>query len=243
MLIQYLPWDSDFFGFRIGCYTKHTLSDADEEIFLKEFDNQRYDCVYVFADPRDETTKRVAARNQFLFVDERLIYYLPDIYLKCGVLQNDSYCLLNYSNTLAVERARHIVDEISFVSRFTHDPRLCDKAREMYTIWFDQIMNDPSGGVVVISEQQSGLPATLVGCNTRNTVGELVLVGVDSRFRGRGLGVTVVQNAIVWLYEHGAKRIRVKTQASAKGTVYLYEKTGFVLEESKAIYHVWRKFQ
>ena len=242
MLIQYLPWDSDFFGFRIGCYTKHTLSDADEEIFLKEFDNQRYDCVYVFADPRDETTKQVAARNQFLFVDERLLYCLPDSYPNYDISKNDSYCLLDYSNKQAVEQARHIFDEISSVSRFTHDPRLCGKAKWMYTIWLDQIMNNPLGAIVIIPEKQSNLPIALVGCSVEDGVGELVSVGVDSRFRGQGLGVAVIHSAINWLYECGAKHIRVKTQASARSSKSLYEKVGFVLEESKAIYHAWRKF-
>lgn len=242
MIIRYLPWDSDFFGFRIGCYTKHTLNDIDESMFLKEFESQRYDCVYVFADPCDETAKQIAMRSQFLFVDERLVYYLPDNYQKHNI-SSGSYCLLDYSNKRALECARSIIDDISSVSRFTHDPQLRDKVKQMYALWFDQMISDQSGAMVIIPEKQSNLPVALVGCSVADNIGALVLVGVDSRFRGKGLGAMVVKSAIWWLYEHGAKRIKVKTQASADSAVSLYEKAGFVLEASQTIYHVWRKSQ
>jgi len=241
MLIEYLPWDSDFFGFAIGRYLKNTLDAAGELAFFDEFARGKFDCVYVFADSLDKKTKEMAEHNKFLFIDERQIYYLSDDYLIEMILRKNSYQVLDRSNEQAIARVRGIVDEISSVSRFVHDPRLRDKAKSMYAIWFDQIMSGQSSDFIVISEKQNGLPVAVVGCSVNNNIGELVLVGVDSRFRDQGLGIVVVQSAIGWLYEHGAKCIMVKTQTSAKKALRLYEKAGFVLNETQSIYHVWRK--
>ena len=57
--------------------------------------------------------------------------------------------------------------------------------------------------------------------------GEIVLIAVDSRFRGRGLGKMLVNAALEYLRDHGVDRCRTKTLAANHSVIAMYEGLGW----------------
>lgn len=241
MLIEFLAWDSKFFGFTIGKYVKDTFTGSDETIFLDEYGRGKFDCVYVFSDPSDDTTKDVASRNNFTFIDKRLIYTLSRKNWNSKSERNRPYHILDTANARQIASVRQIAEVLPKTSRFWLDSRLQRKVPDMYKLWLNQMIQEPSNAVVVVPSHETNDIGAFVGCSLKQRVGDLELVAVDKHVWGMGFGMTAVQGAITFLFEHGAEEVIVKTQASNKAACGLYRKAGFVLKESKTIHHVWRR--
>jgi len=65
------------------------------------------------------------------------------------------------------------------------------------------------------------------------------LFGIDSRFQNRGMGKTLLKDAVAWLEERGAKQVTVVTQGRNIKGLRLYQKCGFAIHSVKLWYHRW----
>lgn len=60
-----------------------------------------------------------------------------------------------------------------------------------------------------------------------DTSGRIELLGRVSRCRGRGLGIHILQEALVQLCRRGAKRLQLEVVSSSPAALRLYESAGF----------------
>ena len=70
-------------------------------------------------------------------------------------------------------------------------------------------------------------------------MGEIALVGVQARARGRGIGQALLQAARTWFEENGLRAIRVATQGRNLAAQRLYQRNGFRTETVQLYYHRW----
>ena len=236
-MIKNLSWDSQFFGLNVGLYKGKTARKFQLKKFLKEFKKYKFDCVYVFLDPNDFKGIKEAGENKFFLSDIRVIYELPREKWPAG--QNSPpYQILHSRDKRKRSQVIGMSGKLSRTSRFYFDPKFRPKTKEMYEIWAEKIMNDKRGAIILsfAGDHLSGF----TGCKVEKDIGELVLVYVEEKFRGRGLGEEIIKNGLDWLVKNRAKKIIVKTQARNIVANRLYQKTGFRVAENILIYHVWK---
>ena len=61
--------------------------------------------------------------------------------------------------------------------------------------------------------------------------GEIVLIAVDSGFRGQGVGKALVKAALEYLRERGVNRCRTKTLMANRSVISMYEGLGWHVRE------------
>lgn len=132
------------------------------------------------------------------------------------------------------------VAEASYTdSRFFTDPRFPrDKCRELYRIWLERSFDDYADNVRVAVDGDR--PVGFVTCRLATPeIGEIGLVGVDSAYRGRGIGGLMTNDAVRWFAGQGVKTVRVPTQGRNLGAQRLYQACGFRTASIELWYHRW----
>ncbi len=125
-------------------------------------------------------------------------------------------------------------------SRFYQDgrfePARCDA---LYRVWLERSLTGERAERVFVA----GPPGAAVGfvtCALDADVGSIGLVGVAAEARGQGLAGAMLAEALGWLEERGASRVRVVTQGRNVAAQRLYQAFAFRTRELQCWLHGWR---
>ena len=234
---RFLGWDSDFFGMRIARILPHRLSRAKMARTLSWCRRRRIDCAYFLADAGDSPTIRLAEERGFRLVDLRVTLQreLEDIVaspvpagLKFRFALPDDIPALE-----AIAKTAHRD------SRFYADPNFkksrCDA---LYRTWIRKSCGGYADAVWVAALRDA--PVGYVTCHLRQKrLGEIGLVGVSGRTRGKGIGRRLVFEALRWLSEQGMRRASVVTQGKNAEAQRMYQRSGFLTQDVEVSYHLW----
>jgi len=244
----YLPWDSQFFGLRIGQVTSGKLSANLLFDILVWCDQNQITCLYFLADADHPPTHRLAEQAGFKLVDIRLT-------LQHTLVANPEAAPDQTTPAPQVEAAirparlddlpilEDLASENLRSTRFYAD--LCfsrQACRHLYQTW---IRNDVEGDadLVLVLEGASGvvgfLTCHLSKMSPHGPHGSIGLVAVDSHNRGRGAGSALVQAALSWFARQGAEQVEVVTQGRNVPALRLYERCGFRTQSVQLWYHKW----
>jgi dTDP-4-amino-4,6-dideoxy-D-galactose acyltransferase len=85
-----------------------------------------------------------------------------------------------------------------------------------------------------------GHPDGFITCHLDpGKVGRIGLLAIEPRARSAGVGTRLVEAALHWFSDNGAKRASVVTQGENVGAIRLYERTGFQIDSVALWYHFW----
>ena len=235
-----LPWDTDFFGAKIGRIIPCLLECSTLYANLTQAERAEYQCLYFEADPHDATTVTLAERYGFHLVDVRvvldqtldehpgLLSYLPEpMVIRTGSHRLEDMPLLE-----------EIAVETGHLSRFQFDSRFpADACPRLYRAWLHKAFADETGTAII--SYWDDVAAGLITCESTDGVGHIVLAGVHSRFRGRGVGTALVRASLNWFRTQGDSRAQVVTQARNVPAQRLYQQMGFFTRSVTLMYHKW----
>ncbi|HWA26778.1 MAG TPA: GNAT family N-acetyltransferase [Lacunisphaera sp.] len=227
----FLPWDSEFFGFRIGRVQGNRLTRESLRPVLDWAAAERLRCAYFFADAEDAATLALAHEGGFRFVDLRVDLAMP---LPAGgalpaVADFRAAATSDLPALQAISRVAH------YDTRFFKDagfPR--ERASDLYAEWIQRdfrvhhVFTLPGNPGYVTCQVDPAAGAGRIG-----------LIAVAEAQRGRGLGRALVQGALHWLAAQGCREARVATQASNVAAQRLYQALGFRTAETAATHHRW----
>ena len=109
------------------------------------------------------------------------------------------------------------------------------------------VENDCRGrATAVLVAVLNGKPVGYVACllHPENSAlgieahGDIDLVAVGPKARGKGVGLQLVRAALAWCRPH-ASRMIVKTQVINTPAINLYQRAGFQLAEANSTLHCW----
>lgn len=230
-----LPWDSAFFGVRIGSLPYGCGSDEHVAAAVAWSDSMRVDCLYALVDADDEGARAVLEHHGFRCVDARLTLEREII---SGVAAADA----------RVRRAsaadQHALECLARVShrntRFYKDGRF-DRARcdELYAIWIAQALTQP-GTAAFVADDGAGVGG-YVSVHIDASEGRIGLVAVAAAAQRRGLGEAMMAHAIAYVAAHGRSLVTVVTQGDTERAVRFYRKCGFAPRARQFRYHRWRE--
>ena len=238
---RFLVWDSDFFGVRVARFVPRRLSPSTAKQALRWCRRQRIDCLYLTAGADDRSTIRLAEDRGFRLTDLRVTFgrELEDIVAPrapAGV----KFRLSRDEDVPALEAVAKTAHRDS---RFYADPNFkksrCDA---LYRTWIRKSCGGYADAVWVAESR--GAPIGYVTCHLREKRrGEIGLVGISEKTRGKGVGRRLVFEALRWLSRQGAKSATVVTQGQNTRAQRLYQRSGFLIQDLELSYHLWPRKQ
>ncbi len=230
-----LPWDSEFFGFRIGRLATSRLTPGSLRATLAWAAAEKLRCAYFFAQADDAETLVLAHEGGFRFVDMRmeLAVDLPAALDRPASPVLRAAVAADLPDLEALARISH--DD----TRFFKDPAFpADRSAELYAAW---IRRDFQRHRILVATDESGHIAGYVTCQTENApaIGRIGLIAVAETARRRGLGRALVTGALQWFHGEGLRHVRVVTQASNVPAQRVYQSLGFRTAETGATFHRW----
>jgi ribosomal protein S18 acetylase RimI-like enzyme len=240
-VVEFLPWDSQFFQFKVARVIMTRLTSDLCEKVLSWCRTNSIRCLYYEADLSDFESLRTAADAGFIPVDVRTVL---DFRFAATPAERKSFgpsmagCAVRPAHLPELPCVKAIARQIGEVSRFHLDPHFQPGASgEMYALWVQKIY-DAMSGVVLVSlrgEQVAGF----IACDRQGDVGKIELVGVHSDFQGCGIGNALVKASLGWFCDQNCLKTEVVTQGRNIAALRMYQKAGFRTASATLLYHRW----
>jgi dTDP-4-amino-4,6-dideoxy-D-galactose acyltransferase len=239
---ELLPWDTDFFGCRVGRIRTDRLPN-EQVLEIDEWSRDNHiRCLYFLARADDPATIRTAETHGFGLVDVRLT-------LERRVRASEDLTLREPPPNAVIRTAR-IEDLLGLqgIARTAHsDTRFFNDAHfsrlrveEFYSVWIALECKGRAQNVLVAAGPTEQ-PLGYISCHLESAQkkGRIGLVGVAQEARGKGLGSSLVLAACDWFAAQGAKEIAVVTQGRNVPAQRLYQSRGFLTGDLGLWYHKW----
>ena len=235
--LNFLPWDSEFFGIRVGRFLPPRLKQDDLPIVQDWTRQNAIDCLYFLAEPRFPETLAAAHQGGFKFVDSRVEFELPEAQLATLETQTSSAVrpatAEDESVILSIARTVHTNTRFFKDSMFRRE-----RSAELYAEWLRGALRDP-GQAVFVSVDQANVARGYVSCGVAGTSGRIGLIGVEESFRGHGFASRLLHGANLWCAAHGARTVHVASQADNSAAANLYSAAGFRQTSIAVWFHRW----
>ena len=226
-----LPWDSEFFGFRIGRVKASRLTPDTLRSVLAWAAAEKLRCAYFSADAECAETLALAHEGGFQFVDLRVDLATP-VRAADALPAHAGFRPATTADLPALEAISRVAHRDT---RFFKDAQFpAARAADLYAEW---IQRDFRVHHVFTVPGNTGYVTCQVDPATGT--GRIGLIAVAESERGRGLGRSLVGGALRWLGESGCREVRVATQASNVTAQRLYQAHGFRTAEGSATFHRW----
>lgn len=236
--VEYLNWDSELFNKEI-CRINHDKLDQDQLIRCVEWaKSKNIDCVYYLIDSSDITYINIAEKNGFNFVDFRMTLNID--------LKNNDFKTLKINSTQFIREANSFDTlKIKALARLNHtESRFFkdnnfdkSKSEKLFELWIDRSVASASS-IIIISEFEADISG-YIAISYQDNKGVIELIGVDPKYRGKGLGVNLILYALKWFKFKNIYNIDVVTQGTNIPALRMYSKCGFSPIQSKSWYHLW----
>lgn len=231
-LCSLLPWDSEFFGRRIGNVNRSHLTAADAAAARQWALENAVDCLYLLIG--EESGESLAAANAagFQFIDLRL-ELSRDLGDAAPAPTAPTVRAARAADLPALERIARTAHRDS---RFFLDARF-PRARteELYARWIARDFAEHHVLVAVSGDE----PVGYLSLQRRPDYGVISLLAVDESHTGRGLGRALVDAACAWTHAQGLRRVRVVTQGQNTRAQRLYQAAGFRTLTAEPRFHLW----
>jgi dTDP-4-amino-4,6-dideoxy-D-galactose acyltransferase len=238
---ELLPWDTEFWGERIGRARTDRLDAAGLAAIEDWSAREGVACLYFLATVDDPATTNLAEAHAFHLVDIRLT-------LRHAVSARDAVRPGRAVGETEIRPCRErdipALEAIARVShrdsRFYADrrfPRLrCD---DLYARWIAGSCTGAADAVFVAEHR--GVPIGYTTCHLGGpgAGGTIGLLAVHRDAQGRGVGAALLGAALTWFEAAGVGDVRVVTQGRNCAAQRLYQRGGFVTDAVALWYHRW----
>ncbi len=215
-MIRELTWDSQFFKRKIGRLTKVPPDDVLQKLIRRAL-KENYLYLTCRFDLTSISTIQHLEKHGFYMTDLGVVWerrsdpLLEPMILVRGADIKDAPMLKKISRGLFKN------------SRFYNDPFFTnDEAARLYRAWIDNSLKDKEIKTFVV-EKKGFITCKRLSKNK----GDIPLVGVTAGQQGKGIGGSLVYQALNWFKAVGVKTVTVRTQANNLAAMNFYAGVGF----------------
>lgn len=220
--IEYLEWDTNFFGKKIG-----RLVCTDVDINPDHIDYDDYDLIYLFS--HTKLPKKWDTNWVDLKIKSELKYRAHPQVMDPNIVEITSPV---FSDALS-----HLVSINGQHSRFYVDQKLKSKYEELYQKWGEKCFNFETNRTWFYVHENKLIGFITIDISSRNQV---ELCSVDSNYRRLGIARKLWLHAFNEIAKDGEQTFHINFQGENKKARNLYESLGFKAYESWYIYHLWK---
>ena len=132
-----------------------------------------------------------------------------------------------------------IAGEVFNVSRYYHDPVIPKgKADNIYKEWVKNTLLGKFGDMILVWEEKK----KVFGLITLDKKGQISLVGVPKKARGKGIGRKLTEAALNLFREWGLKKVIIETQMTNIPALKLYQSCGFKIADSYLTFRWYNQY-
>jgi len=236
---EFLPWDTDFFGCRIGRVCGDMLNDELALAIDRWATANSVRALYFLARSDDPQTTRKAELHGYNLSDVRMTFERtlhPDpIRVKSA-----SEATVRSVRPADVPTLQQMAQAGHDQTRFANDAHFSRaRVQAFYATWIALECQGRAQRVLVAASDRDE-PLGYISCHLGpEEGGEIGLVGVGQNYRGNGLGSILVRAALSWFADQNVPKVTVVTQGSNKSAQRLYQKCGFLTQDVQLWYHKW----
>jgi dTDP-4-amino-4,6-dideoxy-D-galactose acyltransferase len=234
-----LPWDSQLFGFNVAKILPVDPKLPDFEKLFSEMKKQTVKLAYWQTSLTFDQQKEISKRYNGLLVDLKTTYskiLSPNV--DAAYFKTDMK-VIPFSGNLPDDNMYNIALQCGEYSRFRVDPKISYSIFEkLYKTWIEKSASKELADDILIYKIDNNL-AGLITVYVKDFVGHIGLVGVDSNYRGQGIGNKLISASENYFKKAKCKSIEVITQGLNKAACTLYEKNDFSIKTQTNFYHFW----
>ncbi len=234
----FLPWDTDFFGFRIGRVKESQLTEASCISILEWSKTQNIRCLYFSADGANAETLRLAFTTGFQFIDVRVELSLS---LEATVDRPHPWAAIRSARPSDLDGLQAIARTSHRDTRFFKDIGFpTSRAEDLYGEWIRRDL-DINHVIIANCPRETERLVGYITCQVDPDTGQgrIGLIAVDNQFCGKGIGLALVQAGLKWLRSAHCTIVNVVTQASNLPALRLYQAAGFRHKAAAVWFHHW----
>lgn len=232
-----LKFDTKIFGFKVAKILLPTLTLAELRSILNTLKKQHVHLVYWQARGGDKKSKQAAKRLKGFLCCEQVTYLRnlkKIVSLPKTAPRVTTYLAKNPSNTM-----KQLAIQIGICSRFGIDFKISRKLmKKLYHAWIKNSVKMVAADKVLVIRIRN----RIVGMTTlsnKNHRGDIRLLAVDPKCRGKKLGTKLVYAALKYFNQKGYSKAQVVTQKTNLPACSLYEKCGFRRKRVDNFFHFW----
>ncbi|MEX2303047.1 MAG: GNAT family N-acetyltransferase [Bryobacterales bacterium] len=237
-LVEFLPWDSEFFGRRIARVKPNTVAPSAGDEILQWCADERIDCLYFLADPSSAPALAWAEDQGFRLLDIRTTLCCDPRAIQPPGPTPSSAARVEPFRPGHLAALRRIARVSHRDSRFYWDANLRDKSDDLFETWIAKSCEDYAD-MVLVAELDGAAAGYITLDYSSPTESRVGLFAVGPEARGRGIGHQLVQCGLQWLRSRGAVETTVVTQGRNRDALRLYQKAGLRMESLNLWYHLW----
>ena len=239
---ELLPWDTDFFHFRIARVCGDLLGPEQMAQIDRWAGDNHVQCLYFLSTAADPLTLRTAGQNGFELVDVRVT-------LDCRITPlSDRICpplpagiRIRPASPVDIPGLQRIARTAHVATRFFNDaqfPR--QRVEDFYSTWI-ALEVQGRAQTVLTAASAADQPLGYVSCHRDPALktGQIGLVGVAAEVRGKGIGKKLVLAALDWFRTHEVREVTVVAQGNNQPAQRLYQQCGFLSRDLQLWYHKW----
>jgi len=192
VLCDFLQWDSDFFGMRIGRISTTRINESVFPDIDRWVHEHSVDCLYFQADSSNDDSIRTAELYGFNLVDIRVMLHF-EVISEAKHADFSRRENIRFSKEGDIPALRAIAGKSHHATRYYHDhnfPR--DKCDLLYQEWIEKSCMGLAD-VVLVCEVDGRLAGYLTARHVRESAASIGLTAVDVDIRGRGIGGSLLE--------------------------------------------------
>jgi len=234
MNYKLLPWDSNIFNIKTGRIIPVCLQEDQLVSILAEMRREEFRLVYWASEYQNAYD---LLPYSGMLVDKKTTFKIN--------LQNISLDRLPppkakpYCSSFSFAQLEKLAIQSGVYSRFARDTRFPhEKFIILYKTWIQKSVSGEMADEVLVIIKNNHV-AGMVTLANKNGVGDIGLIAVDEKFRGRKIGQQLVLDSQRWFIQHGCHTACVVTQEDNVPAYRLYEKCGYQKTKTEFYYHFW----
>lgn len=230
MAFEILPWDSDFFKFKVARIREHIDLTNNKSVLKDLFENGINLAYYSSPD------QLPIFDNNFytiLLVDKKVTYS------KRVNNQQPGINIESYNKHYPEEKLVKLAISSGVYSRFNTDERIGRQNFEtLYTQWISKSVSKEIADEVLVYKENNNLQG-FVTIGKKDNKADIGIIAVDPSSRGKGIGKALMFAAENFYYNK-SDTIQVVTQGDNLPACKLYESCGYAVDKTEYFYHLWR---
>jgi len=234
-MIQELHWDTAFFKKKIGTLIVDSGKAPKLSRTLEKARNAGFHYLTFKTTSFDAPVIQALESGGFYLTDIGITFTADADILLSAVLPN----AMRWKKSLRVAEPkdipmlRKLIKGLFIQSRFYHDLFFSKKeADNLYQQWIENSVKRTAADIVFCVDK-----AGFISCRKQDKLsGEIPLIGIGTRMRGKGLGTALVLRGMQWFKDQGVRTVTVRTQLRNPDAINFYIKLGFFVKEYDLIF-------
>ncbi len=237
---EFLPWDSEFWGFPVARVREHTLTPDRVRAIDAWCQERSIACLYFLATFDDPKTVLTSEDGGFHLVDCRVTATIETSRFAEAAPPHPPGAIIRPCTSADVENLRQIASDSYRTSRFYFDqnfPR--KKCGMLYEQWIAESCSGFADEVFVA--EMAGTPVGYITCHlpTEDKEARIGLINVAREARRRGIGQSLIDQTLHWYACQQVAHVLGITQARNMAIQSFNDRLGFVTRSFQLWYHKW----